>query len=274
MEDRGSDPRGRIGRWLSRVTRRGRREPREPLVEFVVAGAQKAGTTALYRYLDAHPQLIFGEEKELHFFDNEDLFGPTGPDWRRYEDRFPARARQPDVVAGEITPIYLYWPPCPRRIATYNPQMKVIAVLRDPRDRAWSQYHMEIARDNEDLPFVEAITREVARVVRDGSPHRIRSYLTRGLYAQQLERLWQHVPREQTLLVRYERLEERPGEVVAEICAFLGVQEHPGVHPERVFVGDYPEMPATLRATITAFFEKDVLDLERLTGWQLDAWKS
>lgn len=246
-----------------------------PLVDFVVAGAQKAGTTAVHRYLESHPQLVFGEQKELHFFDDEDLFG-TGktPDPVHYEKRFPARARDPDVVVGEVTPIYVYWPPSPGRIAAYNPDMRVIVLLRDPRDRAWSHYHMEFGRNWEDLPFPQAVAKELARVVRDGSPDRVRSYVTRGLYAQQLVRLWGFVPREQTLLVRHERLEDSPAEVVAEICDFLGVGPHQGVSGERVFVGDYPPMPSKVRDGLTAFFHEEIHALESLTGWDLEAWRT
>lgn len=258
-------------RWLSRIA--GRRS--EPLVDFVVAGVQKAGTTALHRYLEAHPQLVFGEAKELHYFDDEELFGAgRTPDPVHYEARFPSRARDPDVVVGEVTPIYVYWPPSPERIAAYNPGMRVVVLLRDPRDRAWSHYHMEARRDNEALPFTEAVAHELSRVVRDGSPHRVRSYLTRGLYSQQLERLWRHLPRSQTLLIRYEDLERSPDAVVAGICGLLGVDPHPGVEPQRVFAGDYSGMPRQLRRALTAFFDEDVRRLEQMTGWDLISWRT
>src|ERR1700761_3269521 len=122
-------------------------------VSFLVAGVQKGGTTALFDYLGDEPGLSLAREKELHFFDDEsqDWAAPNTAAYHAAFAPFDGRPR------GEATPIYVYWPNSLARIRAYNPAMKLIVVLRDPVQRAWSHWRMEFARGVETRPFAWCI---------------------------------------------------------------------------------------------------------------------
>ena len=105
--------------------------PRKRAVDFVVCGTQKGGTSALDAYLREHPEICMAVRKELHFFDNEKKFSSGKPDYSKYHDSFnPQKLHK---LLGETTPIYMYWNESPRRIWEYNPNMKLIVLLRNHR---------------------------------------------------------------------------------------------------------------------------------------------
>jgi hypothetical protein len=198
------------------------REP--PRVEFLIAGAQKAGTTALFDYLNGHPDLLLPAIKEAHFFDDERQDW-SAPDYRAYHAHFhpPADGRQ--RTWGEATPIYVYWPNCLERIAAYNLAMKLIVLLRDPVERAWSHWKMEYARGAETHPFAWCIREGRERVAR-GDPtapghHREYSYVERGFYGSQARRLLSIFPRNQLLFLRAEDLRAAPERILGTVCDFL-----------------------------------------------------
>src|SRR6185295_14292982 len=96
-------------------------------VNFLVCGAHKGGTTALYAYLRAHPETRMSRPKELHFFDNDRHFKGGPPNYSRYHAFFPPS--RGETVVGEATPNYMYWQAASRRIYDYNPAMKLIVIL-------------------------------------------------------------------------------------------------------------------------------------------------
>src|ERR1700724_1573869 len=108
-------------------------------LDFTIAGAQKSGTTALHHFLSKHPDISMGDQQEMHFFDNEEIF--AGPiDYEVLHQHYPPDGGSTDLgkapagqaVAGDCTPIYLYWKPAMERIWKYNPQIKLIILLRNP----------------------------------------------------------------------------------------------------------------------------------------------
>src|SRR4029077_12565345 len=99
-------------------------------LDFLVAGAQKSGTTALNYYLKRHPRIALPIKKELHFFDNDALFTGETVSYEALHTMF--RPARPDSIAGENTPNYLYWPPALQRVREYNPSIKLIVLLRNP----------------------------------------------------------------------------------------------------------------------------------------------
>ena len=113
-------------------------------LDFLVAGAQKSGTTALNYYLKRHPYIAFPIKKSLHFFDNDELFAGGNVSYEPLHEMF--RPARPGSIAGENTPIYLYWRPALPRIRDYNPAMKFIVILRNPIERAFSQWNMQRTR--------------------------------------------------------------------------------------------------------------------------------
>ena len=223
--------------------------PARPRVRFVVGGVQKGGTTALATFLARHPGVALPADKEAHVFDApdfEDGWGVEAVD-RRYAPHFaPAQQAPADVLHGDATPIYLLHPRFVERIGRYNPGMRWIILLRDPIDRALSQYHMERGRGDEVMPLWWALLAERWRLAgrRDdfspGSPLRHHSYRLRGDYATQLQALYRVFPREQVLVLRNHELARQPVETMARVHAFLGLAPlADDAGHERVFEGRY-----------------------------------
>lgn len=132
-------------------------------LSFLIAGVQKAGTTALDDYLRRHPQLSMAGGKEVHFFDRE-----VGIDWRDPDyGVLHALFRDDGGLRGESTPITLYWTPAHYRILRYNPDMRFIILLREPGARAFSHWRMNITRGLDDISFSEAIREGRRRVLDD-----------------------------------------------------------------------------------------------------------
>jgi hypothetical protein len=207
-------------------------------MNFIVGGAQKGGTTALDAYLRRHPSLSMARQKEVHFFDNEAHFGKEVTDYAPYHASF--NLADSSKIVGEATPIYMYWYPAPRRIWEYNPATKWILVLRNPSERAYSHWNMERDRGAESLPFLEAMQCEKERC-RQALPgqHRVYSYVDRGFYTEQIQRIWQFFPVEQTLFLKSEELQNYPEDSLIKVCDFLGVDSMPKVTYVKRHVGNY-----------------------------------
>ena len=198
-----------------------------PLASFLIIGVQKGGTTALHHYLSQDPAIALATVKETHFFDDERQDWAR-PDYDAYHALFPDPAGRP---CGEATPIYSYWPGCLMRIAAYNPAMRLVLLLRDPVERAWSHWRMEFARGAETQPFAWCVREGRKRLHEPGAngSHRVYSYVERGFYADQLERIHQLFPRDQLLVLRSDDLKLRPGPTLSQVRAFIGAP--PGAEP-------------------------------------------
>jgi hypothetical protein len=241
-------------------------------VQAIVIGAQKAGTTALFDYLSEEPGIAVPDVKETHFFDDESLDW-AAPDYGLYHRRFPTADGR---LRLEATPIYVYWPNCLERIRAYNPDVRLILMLRDPVERAWSHWKMEYARGAETNPFAWCI-REGRQRLFEAQPwghHREFSYVERGFYGEQVERLLTLFPREQLLVLKAEALQDSPDQVLAEARRFLGLRRaSKPVEARRVHVAremDYgsdltPQDVDFLRETYSA----DLARLASLTGVEL-----
>ncbi|MDR7280071.1 sulfotransferase family protein [Catenuloplanes atrovinosus] len=203
------------------------------LPDFLIAGVPKAGTTALHAALTAHPRLYLSRVKEPKFFLTD---GPPprrgGPGdvqtyqehvWRRadYEALF-AEADE-GVLAGEATPFYLYDLEAHRRIRRLIPDVKIILLLRDPVDRAHSNWqHLWTAGLEPEADFVTAMRREPERIAAGWAA--FWHYAGLGMYGSQVRHLFELFDREQVLILRYRDLRETPAEALDRVCAFLGVE--------------------------------------------------
>ena len=201
------------------------------LPDFLIIGAQRAGTTSLFRALSQHPQLYPSQPKEVHYFDGGGHPGADnyarGEAW--YRSHFPLRAAMgADGKAFEASPLYLYHPQAPARLHALLPQARLIMLLRDPAERALSQYFFEQRRGHEPLPLMEALQAEEQRLqsTPEVSFHH-HSYKTRGHYAEQLQRYLALFPREQLLILPAERWFNEPQGILQEVCAFVGVSSFP-----------------------------------------------
>jgi hypothetical protein len=237
-------------------------------VAFLIAGVQKGGTTALFDYLAEEPGLALSAVKETHFFDDE-ARDWAAPDYGAYHAQFGPFDGRP---RGEATPIYTYWPGSLERIAAYNPAMKLIVVLRDPVERAWSHWRMEYARGAETRPFAWCI-REGRQRLFDADPwgfDREFSYVERGYYGEQMERLFGLFPRDQVLVLRSDDLRRDPGPALAAVRALLGLPPGAAPAPRDAHVGremDYGgELTAEDSEWLRRIYARDQARLEALTG--------
>jgi hypothetical protein len=254
-------------------------------IDFLCLGAQKAGTTSLRAYLRLHPQLDLPEH-ELHIFDRDDL------DWHDSSAAalqayipFPdpsAEARDQRLVQsselilrGEVTPIYLYWKPCPLRVHRYNPAIKMIVLLRNPVARAYSHWSMELNRGAEKLSFSDAIRAESLRLaIWPEAQHRVVSYLDRGRYHEQLMRFLALFGRHQLLVLQSEQFYGSPEASLRAITDFLGVEPWSEFGFKHERQGDYSSSLSLADWEFTyAALADDIERLEHLLGWDCSAWK-
>ena len=232
--------------------------PLRGLPGFLIIGAQRSGTSSLYAYVTRHPGIAAAANKEVHYFD---WSYTRGTSW--YRSFFPLQRMS--RLSGEATPNYLYHPLVPERAAALLPAARLIAVLRDPVDRAYSHYHHEIRSGRRGVPFAECVEREMQRLeheselvqtARAGREMGLadRPLLARGLYARQVERWLRFFPRERLFVCSAERLYRDPATVVAEVVAFLGLPPAEIAGFEALNAGAYPEMDAGLRRRLGDFF--------------------
>ena len=213
---------------------------------FFIIGAQKAGTTSLYHYLDQHPQIYMSPAKEPFFFNHEinsngelvrEKFGGPERSWNpikftdnpvRFSNLEEYRALFEGVTdekaIGEASVLYLYTPGTAERIKKYVPEAKVIALLRNPADRAYSAFLNAVRGGREPLyDFAQALREEDGRI-RDNW-HYVYRYRDRGLYYGQLKRYYDVFDREKIGVWLYEDLSADPSRMVQSVFRFLGVDE-------------------------------------------------
>src|ERR1700716_3249222 len=191
-------------------------------LDFIIAGAQKSGTTALHYFLSKHPEIALPDKQELHFFDDEERFAGEA-NYNALHGSFHLKRRW--SIAGECTPIYVYWKPAIERIWKYNPEIKLLVLLRNPIERAFAHWNMQRFKGREPLDFLEAVKEEKIRIA--GAPPieaRRFAYVDRGLYAQQLERFFQFFPREQVKVMKFEDFQTHQRETLDLIFSFLGLK--------------------------------------------------
>jgi hypothetical protein len=240
-------------------------------VDFVVAGTQKGGTSALDHYLRLHPEICMAKQKEVHFFDSEAHFAGA-PDYSIYHAFFACRS--PQAVIGEVTPIYMYWYNAPRRMWEYNPSMRIILVLRNPIDRAFSHWNMQRDRHWDEADFMHAVNREAERC-REALPfqHRRYSYTDRGFYSEQIRRLWHYFPQQQTLILKNEALREDPDQALQMVADFLGVRPFGEVEKKAIHSRPYSrKMTEEERSYLRNLYAIEISNLESLLGWDCADW--
>jgi hypothetical protein len=201
------------------------------LPDFLIIGTEKGGTTFLYWTLCQHPYVEPAAEKELHFFDTRKWF-KRGVGW--YRSQFPAPAWRAGrkVITGEASPYYLFHPSSARRASVTVPDVKLIALLRNPVDRAYSAYNHKVAAGQEPLSFEEALAEEdertageMEKMLSDESYYsrsvRVHAYRSRGIYVDQLQRWHKHFGPEQLLVLRSEDLFADPVATMDVVEEFL-----------------------------------------------------
>ncbi len=207
--------------------------PPRPLPDFAIIGAPKAGTTSLYRYLAQHPEVYVTPVKEPRYFISPDrrprYKGPGARQvlrdlvWRRAEYELLFEGRRPQHrVAGEASAAYLWAPAAPAAMADLIPHLRLVAILRQPADRAYSHFLHNRRRGREPCrTFAAALAAEPERARKSYSYNLL--YADRGCYGTQLERYLRYFEREQLLVMLYDDLVMDAARVMAQICAHIGV---------------------------------------------------
>ncbi len=251
------------------------------LPDYIGIGTQKGGTSSLFYQLVQHPCVGRSLIKEVDFFDNN---WHKGLGWYRaffptvFTRWYHTRVRGQTYVTGEASPYYMMHPHAARRAASAFPDLKVIAILRNPIDRAyshWNRYHIS---GMEPLSFEEAIEKEPERL--HGELEKMQAdehyfsynywhfgYLERGLYAKQLPPWLEAFPEEQIRLFSSEAYRDDPAEILREVEAFLGIPPMARPPEEEYNVGRYtqPVAPET-RARLADYFRPYNEQLYRLVG--------
>jgi hypothetical protein len=254
-----------------------------PLPDFIILGTKRGGTTTLYRSLLGHPWVVplvpaAQRIKGVHFFDRNFA---RGTDW--YRSHFPSTAyaasvraiRGHPILSGEASPYYLLHPLAPERAASVAPDARLIVLLRDPVDRAFSHYRDEVKLGHETLSFDAALDAEEARIRPElakiasdpnyhSAIHEHFSYVSYGHYADQLRRWFTFFSREQLLVVLSEELFADPAEALRKVMRFLGLPPSRYPVPRRLNAAPTATLDPAVRARLETYYRPGVADLEDL----------
>ncbi|USR90714.1 sulfotransferase domain-containing protein [Phormidium yuhuli AB48] len=226
--------------------------------DFLIIGAQKGGTTSALHYLSQHPQIEVAPQKEVHYFD---LNYSQGLSW--YQQQFPNP--NPDILRGEASPYYILHPDVPRRVAADFPHIKLIALLRNPVERAISHYHHAIKEGLETLPLEDAIAQEPIRLAGEAQKlqddpnyhsyaYQHHSYLIRGEYLNQLQRWWAHFPKQQLLILHSDDLYQQPQATLNRMLTFLNLPELPLTQFPTLNSGNYSHVSESIQQQLRERF--------------------
>jgi len=278
-------PRG-VRNTLRRAPRYARRASSYVLPEYIIIGGQKCGTTSLDLNLWKHPSVHPALMQEVHFFDYN---YHRGQGWYRRHFHTKAAARRHEsshgepLKTGESSPYYIFHPLAPARVAEMCPGVKLIALLRNPVDRAYSHYHHERRHGGDDRPMDDAfdwqreramLDREVPRIMSDPEyfswAHRHESYLSRGLYAEQLERWLAHFSRDRLLVLQSEAFYADMVGAMRRVFAFIGVSDRDVVQASAYNKNTYRKIEPWVREELSAFYAEPNERLYDLIGERFD----
>jgi Sulfotransferase domain len=242
-------------------------------LDFIVPGAQKSGTTALHYFLKKHPEIALPDRQELHFFDDEAIFSRQPVDYETLHQQFRPTGKTRAI--GEVTPSYLYWQPAMERIHAYNPQIRLVILLRNPIDRSFAHWNMQRFKKREPLDFLEALKAEPRRTAQPLTlESRQFAYVARGFYSDQLERVFGFFSREKVKIVKFEDFRDRKQETLDAIFEFLGVKRRRQVRDKDRNVVPYERaMTKDERRYLAEIFGGEITKLEKMLGWDLSHWR-
>ena len=240
--------------------------------DFLIIGSQKCGTSSLLYYLGQHTEIAIPNIKEIHFFD---VKYHKGIEW--YENQFPDKT---DVakITGEATPYYLFHPLVPQRVALHYPEIKIIVLLRNPINRAYSHYWMIKNRGQESQQtFEKAIEAEAERVEPEivkilknpeyrSKSHQHHSYLSRGKYFEQLQNWFLYFPITNFHFIKTENLLVKPISELEKLYSFLGIKYTDQINLSLQRTSKYPSMKPETRKILNNFFRLHNEKLKTIIG--------
>ena len=259
--------------------------PFRVMPDFIIIGAARCGTTSLYNYLIQHPCIYTAAAKEPGFF------GPTynaGILW--YKAHFPSifykfyikwQTKQ-DFLTGEGSTIYLLDQRAPKRVFEKISNVKLIVLLRNPMDRAYSNYNYQVMEKREKRSFNQAIEDELKISNSDNIRlteyehnemmiQKAYSYLNPGIYVDQLTNWLEFFPKEQFLIIKTEEFNARPKKTLEHVFEFLGIPNYSIANLEKQHVGSYEPMDSKTRQRLIDFYKSHNSRLRDLLGIEWDA---
>ena len=249
------------------------------LPDFLIIGGAKCGTTSLYNFMIRHPDIYPAIWKEIFFFDR---YYPRGINWYRANfpskfHRFSKKLRKKNFLTGEATPTYIHHPIAAKRVFETTPKIKLIILLRNPIERAYSHYQMEVSLGYENKSFEEAINLENERLSGEKEKmltdenyfsykRQIFSYLSSGIYDDQLKIWMNQFPKEQFLIIKTEDLSNKPQEILNQVFKFLNLDQFDISKFKKYNLGKYSEMDLHIRKKLENYFKPRNEDLYKFLG--------
>lgn len=254
--------------------------PFRVLPDFIIVGAQRCGTTSLYYYLTAHPNVYPASCKEIDYFNNnyrKELC------WYRYHfptvirKYFVTKINKTRFLTGEASVDYMFHPYAPRRLSQILPNARLIVILRNPVDRAYSSYLHSVRLGVEDLTFKEAINSGERRLRQEEDKrkqdeycfcpnHWYFSYLSRGRYVDQIKELMAYFSREQICIFKSEDFFKNPKSVVSRALQFLNLPKWEPRAFEKRQSAPYEDMDPAIRKQLRKYYEPYNKGLYELLG--------
>ena len=242
--------------------------------KYIIIGTQKGGTTSLYSYLIEHPNILPAFKKEIHFFDNNFYKG-----MRWYRKHFPIRfyyqfkkyIYNQNFITGEASPDYMFNPFAAKKVYSVLPNLKIIVLLRNPVDRAYSHYHMNLRRGFETLSFENSIKKSlelndkykqrllnslIEKKKRDILFYPKYSYLSRGKYIEQIKTWFENFPKDNILIIRSEDFYNNIPQTLKIVLKFLDIPYWDGQKEFGVYnSGSNPKMNKKTRIFLINYFK-------------------
>ena len=254
--------------------------PIRSLPDFIIIGTARSGSTSLYYNICQHPCVLSAAYDELGYFDSNFHLGLN---W--YRSLFPTlfskwivKQKKQFAITGEDTPFYIWNPLVAKRILKILPKIKLIVVLRNPVDRAYSNYHLGIRAGSENLSFEDAIQIELKKLneINDEFEHNVekytipRSYIAKGFYANQLKIWLELFNSEQLIIISTEDLESNPQGTLDRIYDFLKIPKNHKLIPEKQKKASYPKMKNETRKFLIDLYKKHNAELFAMIEQKFD----
>jgi len=256
--------------------------PNRVLPDFLIIGAKRCGTTSLFSHLPEHPSIAESHHDNIGFFnDNFHL----GVNW--YKSFFPTIGYKKKIekeygkfLAFDVTTRYMESKSTADNIKKVKPGIKIIVMLRNPIDRAYSQFNVSVKEKTEEISFDEAITEEMNRLkveILDDDrqtllefPENNRHYIKKSLYALQLKSWFDIFPKENILVLSTEEFRENEENIYRKIFEFLDIPEIQIKNKMHMEKGEYSPMNEKTRQRLREFFKKHNMELFKLIGNKFD----
>ena len=237
--------------------------------DFIVIGAMKSATSAIYNYLSRHPKVLEREPKEIHFL-SELRFYNLGWNWYLSQFAIEQNTTGDRLLVGEASPSYISSIDAPKRAKAAFPNLKIIVSLRNPVDRAISHYYHQVNRVKDEPRSIQNAfsSAEIVKsalaiksfgdnklILRQKDSWNTARYLYNGLYAPQLKNWLKLFSPEQLLILDYHQLETNPDLFLHRLFSFLNLQDDIPGNVEKVYFNNYPDAPGEIKERLNGFFK-------------------